>query len=64
MNTTEMRKAVDEAKTTMRAADNVANDLAIILKGRLRSVYDWNLKELKKELESFNAKTGKWKEQK
>ena len=61
MYTYEMRKVIDEAKTTLRGADNIADDMAFILIGRLRKVRHWNLKKLKKELSNFNAHTGKWK---
>lgn len=33
-----MRQAVQEAKTTLRAADSVATELAMMLEGRLRNV--------------------------
>ncbi len=62
MYTHEMRAEVDSARITMRAADNVANDLASILVGRLRHVGISNLKKLKKELRDYNIHTGQWKE--
>lgn len=58
----QMREAVMQAQATMRAADNVADDMARILRGRLRKVSTWHLKRLKKELSQFNAHTGTWKE--
>lgn len=57
-----MRKAVEEAEQTMRAADNCANDMAKVLQGRLRKVSDWNLKKLKAELKNYNMHTGRWKD--
>jgi len=60
-----MRDAITEAQTTMRAADSVANDMAMLLQGRLRKVTRYGLlKKLKKELEQYNAHTGRWKEDK
>lgn len=61
MNTDEMRKAIDESKTTLRVADNVANDLAEMLDGRLQHVHHWRLKKLKKQLQNYNMHTGRWK---
>jgi hypothetical protein len=57
-----MRRAVAEAKETMSAADQMANQLAGLLRGRLRHVQPWHLKALKKELQNFNAHTGRWKD--
>lgn len=69
-----MRDAISEAKTTMRAADQMAVDIAFMLVGRLRAVNngkyhprysEWArtnvLKALKRELKNFDANTGKWK---
>ena len=58
-----MRDAMIEAQTTMRAADSVADTMALLLKGRLRKVSRYHLKMLKKELSQFNAHKGKWKEE-
>jgi hypothetical protein len=60
MRTSDVRSAVEEAKATLRAADNVASDFAYLLQGRLRSVYSSYLRELKKELKNFNSRTGEW----
>lgn len=57
----EMSAALTEAETTIRAADNVANRMAYMLRGRLRRVGVGPLKDLKKELRGFNAHTGTWK---
>jgi bifunctional ADP-heptose synthase (sugar kinase/adenylyltransferase) len=64
MKTQEMRRALEEARTTFRAADNVANDLASILVGRLKSsnVSSTTLRQLKLELRNFNMQTYRWKE--
>ena len=69
-----MREAVAEAETTMRAADLMAADMAIMLVGRLRAVNSRSyhirhteyrrtqaLKALKRELKDFDATTGRWK---
>jgi hypothetical protein len=58
----EMRDAANEAKSTLAAADSVANTMAFMLRGRMRHV--WNkdtLKRLKAELSNFNSRTGEWK---
>lgn len=57
-----MTQAVEEAKAINYQADLRANDMAEILKGRLRKVSANRLKCIKKELSQFNAATGKWKE--
>ena len=57
-----MRSAVQEANTTLNAADSVATDMAEILRGRLRKVRPYYLKQLKKELQGFNAHTQTWKD--
>jgi hypothetical protein len=62
MMTHEMRKAVEEAEQALRAADNVANDIAKVLHGRLRKVSTWHLKKLKAELKNYNMHTGRWKD--
>jgi len=58
---TEMRDAVEDANTTLRAADRCANDLAYLLRGRLRHVSGTNLEALKRELKNFNMHTYLWK---
>jgi len=57
----DMRAAEAEARTTMKAADNVANSMAAMLIGRLRHVHSWNLAELKRELRDYNIYTTEWK---
>lgn len=61
MTTHEMRVALREANETIRAADNVADDFAKMLEGRLRKVSVYTLVRLKKELSNFNAHTKEWK---
>ena len=61
MTITEMLGAVRAAKSELEAADTVAENLARLLIGRTRNVNShWVLAELKKELKSFNAHTGRW----
>ena len=56
------RAAVNQAMATLRAADEVAGDMAYLLKGRLRKVSNADtLKALKRELRDFDMHTGKWK---
>jgi len=64
MMTHEMKEAVREAEQTLRAADNVADSIAYLLKHRLRSggVSCSALTALKKELANFNMHTGCWKD--
>jgi hypothetical protein len=58
-----MTDAVNEAERTINYADKVAGRFARLLVGRLRVVdNDWVLKQLKTELRSYNAHTGRWKE--
>ena len=58
----ELRTAVDNAEYTLTQADNVANDIAKMLKGRLRKVNPYVLSKLKSELKEFNSKTKSWNE--
>lgn len=57
----EIREALYEAERLKRACERSANDMAMLLKGNLRSVSGWNVKDLKKELRDFNMRTMKWK---
>lgn len=58
----DVRAAVDQAKHQLEAADSVAQNMARLLKGRLRHVYDTAaLAALKHELRDFNIQTGRWK---
>lgn len=61
MNTADMQAAIADAKRTINAADNTANQIAEILPGRLRHVSRWTLQKLKRELRDFNIHTGKWR---
>lgn len=57
----EMRAAVNEAESTLRAVDSIAEQLARMLVGRLRKVSSYYLSKLKRELRDYNIHTGKWK---
>jgi len=68
MYTHEMIDGLNQAETTLRAADNCAKDVAKLLVGRLRKATPNNycnehdvLRALKRELSQYNSKTGKWK---
>ncbi len=64
MYTYELKAHLEQAETTLRAADNCANDIAYLLRGRLRKgVSQATLTALKKELAMYNLKTGKWRGQ-
>jgi hypothetical protein len=59
----DVRAAVDHARFQLEAADSVATNMAILLRGRLRKVSSHSaLAALKRELQDFNIQTGKWKE--
>lgn len=58
----EMRTAVRQAREVNKAIDQMTNNLAELLDGRLRHVDRYWLKRLKSQLREFNASTGKWKE--
>lgn len=57
----EVKDKVYNAQQTLKNADNLANEIASFLDGRLRIVSPWKLQKLKRELQQFNAKTGEWK---
>lgn len=56
----EMRAGMAQAREQLHAADTFANQMAGILKGRLRHVDRYTLRDLKRELAHYNARTGKW----
>ncbi len=63
----EMIKEIRAAEKTIKNVENVTLNLARVISGRLRScgrglVSVRTLRALKKELKSFNAVTGKWKD--
>lgn len=57
----EMRLAVSKAKDQLRAADDTANSMGILLVGRLKHVNQYTLKNLKRELRDFDMTKGEWK---
>lgn len=66
----EVREAVENAEATINAVDANAYEMARLLRGRLRSVtkhnpHSWGgvgiIKALKRELQDFDATTGRWK---
>ena len=59
----QVRQAVIDARTQLRAADSVAGSMASLLRGRLRNVDDrYVLAALKRELRDFNLTTKTWKD--
>lgn len=64
MSISEMEAAMDQAKAELRRADACADAMARMLIGRLRKITSYNtLKRLKAELQSYNAHTCQWKEE-
>lgn len=63
MTLADMENAVEDARRTLAQADRAAARMASMLRGRLRTsnIPGYVLKELKKELASFNMHTGEWK---
>lgn len=59
----DFRKCFADAERTMKQADDVAENRANMLRGRLRKVSPYVLKQLKHELSQFNARNLAWKEQ-
>jgi hypothetical protein len=58
----EMRAALRDARDKLNVADNVADELAWMLEGRLNKCSSTNvLSKLKRELRDFNSHTGRWK---
>ena len=71
MYLSDMKKAISEAKATLRAADMAADELASVLRGRLRQVGNrycsnqyqcsLDLDALKRELKDWNMNTHTWR---
>lgn len=59
----QIHEAIEQAKIVNRTCDRQAEKLAQLLDGRLRHVTSWTLKSLKKQLENYNMRTGKWKDE-
>lgn len=66
MNYSDVVNARRQAEEAISNADNVTRQAVSLAKGRLRIADCWagDLKELKRELQDFNANTGEWKERK
>ena len=62
MDLWDMRREINKAKETLRNADEIAKNIAYVMRGRLRQVDGSTLAALKKELKDFNAHTWTWKE--
>jgi len=61
MNYNEAISAINDAKNTLSKADMVVKETGHLMVGRLKQMSPYCLAKLKKELESFNAKTKEWK---
>lgn len=64
----QMKQQIEDATRVLDAAEDCAFDLADMLRGRLRAVSKsdrWGrqdiLRDLKRELQDFNAVTGTWR---
>jgi hypothetical protein len=59
----EMVKAVNEAEWTQRTAERQVAKMTGLIAGKLQTadVPQYVLVKLKKELESYNMRTGRWK---
>jgi len=57
----DIKDKVDEAKRTLSYADDMADQMARFLKGRLRHCDGYVLADLKRELRDFNAHTKTWR---
>jgi len=62
MTLTDMEQAVSEAEDTIRKSDMMATMMARLIRGRLKHVSSYVLKDLKRELQKFNAHTQTWSE--
>lgn len=61
MNWNDFNTAFQDAKQTLRVADENAEYMADILVGRLRKCSGWTLAKLKRELKDFNPQRRTWK---
>ncbi len=58
----DMRAAVNQAEVQLLAADHVAENMAHLLRGRLKSVSSYStLSALKKELANWDMHKKEWK---
>lgn len=56
-----INEAIKDAEATIMRAEMYKSQMARFLTGRLKGVDTYTLKRLKKELQSFNSATRKWK---
>ncbi len=57
----EINQEINRARNILEEADQAAEAMAKLLKGRLRHCSSWDLRVLKRELRGFNITTGEWK---
>lgn len=60
MTSDEVRQLARNAKWFISAANDIANEIAPLLEGRLRHCDASTLQKLKRELRGFNIHTCKW----
>jgi hypothetical protein len=58
----EIRSAYREAERQIGAVDAICNDMAEMLRGRLRKVSVYKASCLKRELRKLNIHTGQWQD--
>jgi len=63
LSTSDVLKAVQQAKYTIESSDRCVGDMARLIAGRLRKgeIPAYVLKQLKKELADYNIHTNSWK---
>ena len=59
----EISAAVSRARELNRAVSQQASTLADLLQPHLKSVTHYRLRDLKRQLELYNTRTGKWKKE-
>lgn len=57
----ELTQAIDRAKEARRAVAAHGNAMLELLDGNLKGLSAWRLERIKRQLQDFNIKTGKWK---
>ena len=57
----DMRAAVSQSESTLKAADSVSTEMAKLLVGRLRFCSSRTLATLKRELREFDSVRRSWK---
>ena len=61
MDLHEMRRDINRARMVLNNADSLVNEMAGLIEGKLKHVSPYTLAKIKKELQNFNAHTGRWK---